>query len=393
MAVKLPFCIQRPDRPGYWFDRRVPKDCQAKLGRKHWRLFAGSTITEARRRITQLLAETDAVIASTRGHSVFIPKGGVLTPIEDLRLLQGSPERLLERVSHHIPIPDPEEVDNLLNLSSIDSATVLAEDLISLAIRIKRPAQQTIDAWWRAVNELTDITKVSHFNLLSKTDAQHWRDTLLSRGLKTSTVKLRANYISGLLRLASEESLLPDNVFDGLCKRLRADRKSEKVIDIVSCDSKAKDLPELQYLAYTMLRYSGCRLAEVLGLHSEDIDLDQQVIRIRPYSDRPLKTQQSERTIPLHLNLRSVGSRLKELGDRPFHSFLKGNRWGGGITWGKTIGVHPHGLRHYFATVLREEGVGELIISKLLGHIPTGQTAAYGKVPFKALADAVAKLR
>jgi integrase len=388
MPNKLPYCVHRSDRPGYWFDRRVPADCQAILGRKHWRVFAGTTVTEARRRIAQLLADTDSLIAQARsGRPVYVPASTLSQELEE-RLLQGRPEVVQEYREHHIPLPD--RVEDLLDLEPIGSAeTILAEDLVALATRIKRPSQQTIEAWWRVLNEFNSVIKVDRFNLVTKQDCQKYRDYLLDKGLKASTVKLRLNYLSGLLRLAHEEGLLTSNAAEGLTKRLRADRKTEKTFDLIQADAKALNLPEHQYLAYMMLRYSGCRLAEVLGLRSEDIDPVRMILTIRPYEDRPLKTQQSERQVPIHPCLRSVCLRLVEMGERPFLEFKKGNRWGAGITWGRQLGVHPHGLRHSFATALRENGIQELIISKLLGHTPSGQTSSYGSVPFDKLVEAV----
>ena len=48
-----------------------------------------------------------------------------------------------------------------------------------------------------------------------------------------------------------------------------------------------------------MLGETGCRLAEIVGLRIEDIDLENDLIHIRPNSARRLKTRNSERTLPL----------------------------------------------------------------------------------------------
>ena len=48
-----------------------------------------------------------------------------------------------------------------------------------------------------------------------------------------------------------------------------------------------------------LLGETGCRLAEIVGLRLEDIDLDNDQIHIRPNSARRLKTRNSQRTLPL----------------------------------------------------------------------------------------------
>ena len=48
-----------------------------------------------------------------------------------------------------------------------------------------------------------------------------------------------------------------------------------------------------------LLGETGCRLAEIVGLRLEDIDLENELIHIRPNPARRLKTKNSQRTLPL----------------------------------------------------------------------------------------------
>ena len=52
-------------------------------------------------------------------------------------------------------------------------------------------------------------------------------------------------------------------------------------------------------LLMPLLGETGCRLAEMVGLKLEDIDLENDLIDIRPNSARRLKTRSSQRTLPL----------------------------------------------------------------------------------------------
>ena len=52
-------------------------------------------------------------------------------------------------------------------------------------------------------------------------------------------------------------------------------------------------------LLMPLLGETGCRLAEIVGLRLADIDLENDLIHIRPNSARRLKTRNSERTLPL----------------------------------------------------------------------------------------------
>ena len=48
-----------------------------------------------------------------------------------------------------------------------------------------------------------------------------------------------------------------------------------------------------------LLGETGCRLAEIVGLRLEDIDLENDLIHIHPNPARRLKTKNSKRTLPL----------------------------------------------------------------------------------------------
>ena len=48
-----------------------------------------------------------------------------------------------------------------------------------------------------------------------------------------------------------------------------------------------------------LLGETGCRLAEIVGLRLDDIDLENELIHIRPNSARRLKNKTSERVLPL----------------------------------------------------------------------------------------------
>ena len=52
-------------------------------------------------------------------------------------------------------------------------------------------------------------------------------------------------------------------------------------------------------LLMPLLGETGCRLAEIVGLRLDDIDLENDLIHIRPNSARRLKTRNSKRTLPM----------------------------------------------------------------------------------------------
>ena len=62
-----PYLQRLGTKPGVYFVKAVPKDLQARHGKKHWRWKAGKDLTEARRSVPEFLVMTDRAIAEARG--------------------------------------------------------------------------------------------------------------------------------------------------------------------------------------------------------------------------------------------------------------------------------------------------------------------------------------
>lgn len=164
----------------------------------------------------------------------------------------------------------------------------------------------------------------------------------------------------------------------------------------------AGDSPlELRDRAIIELLYSsGLRAAELCGARLENLDLDQAFIRVVGKGNK-------QRLIPVGAQAREALERYLRLG-RPA---LVGKRTGGEIflsvrgrkltnqrIWqlvvalGKRAGleleVHPHMLRHSFATHLLAGGADLRIIQEMLGHADIATTQIYTHVESKQLRDA-----
>jgi integrase/recombinase XerD len=138
-----------------------------------------------------------------------------------------------------------------------------------------------------------------------------------------------------------------------------------------------------------ILAYSGLRRSELLNLTVADCDFNHYVIRVRkgkgrkdrviPMAERiivPLREQCAEKTAQEkvfdHLNARSVYRIITSLAKAC-----------------ALDGVHPHSLRHFFATQLVERGASLRDIQMLLGHESLETTAIYLDVCAQNLRGAI----
>jgi integrase len=138
----------------------------------------------------------------------------------------------------------------------------------------------------------------------TRQDAKLLVHHLEMKGNKTATIRRRINSLSAIINYAySELDLDKRNLFNRLFIRNEGNdvfkrgtftneqlkRGYDKALS--SC-SKVK-------LLMPLLGETGCRLAEIVGLRLEDIDLVNNLVHIRPNSARRLKNKTSERVVPL----------------------------------------------------------------------------------------------
>ena len=124
------------------------------------------------------------------------------------------------------------------------------------------------------------------------------------RGNKTATIRRRINSLSAILNYAyAELDLDKRNPFSSLiikgegednCKRGTFSDEQLKwgYEKALASGSQIK-------LLMPFLGETGCRLAEIVGLRLEEIDLENDLVHIRPNPARRLKTRNSQRTLPL----------------------------------------------------------------------------------------------
>jgi integrase/recombinase XerC len=153
-------------------------------------------------------------------------------------------------------------------------------------------------------------------------------------------------------------------------------------------------------LIMEMLYGSGLRVSELVGLTLDQIDREQQLIRVRGKGRK-------ERVVPFGGKAREALEAYLPLRQRARELLGSGdpriliNHRGGPLTARsvgrivKQIGVrgrgdsslHPHALRHAFATHLLTEGADLRAIQEMLGHSSLSTTQKYTKVSVRQLAE------
>lgn len=393
-SLSTNYLVTLKGRSGFYAQRAVPKELQSQLGTKLWRRKAGNTLSEARRFLAGFLAETEALIESCKQQR--LPEQAIrLTRQEDLLLARGrAPQEL-----HDLwPQIEPQDIERVSKLPAVPLLT--AEQLIEKATLLKQPARGTIREWENCFKLFTEHTGLTYPLAASKEDAVGFRDALLTTH-KASTTRKVIRFLRAHWQLLVDEEVLQVNIWNGISKHVREEEKTAKAFDPALVDPLAEALNPDQQRLYWVLRYTGLRIVEALGLKPEEIDLNNRVITITDNEHRSvrdgIKSPSSRRTIPIS---KALAARLEGWSipaDAPLvFPFAKSSS--GRLTTPRflrsKLGIGPHTLRHHVVTALREAGFNERVSGALLGHSASGEaiTSQYGMVTMDALRDAVEKI-
>ncbi|MGP8080699.1 MAG: tyrosine-type recombinase/integrase [Dehalococcoidales bacterium] len=140
------------------------------------------------------------------------------------------------------------------------------------------------------------------------------------------------------------------------------------------------------------LGYTGMRKSELLNLRVDNLDFNHRLIFIKQGKNMKDRTIPMAERIAVPL-LKQCDGKLR--GDRVFKGLNARSVYRIVTKLARACGLenlHPHSLRHYFATRLIESDVDLVTAAQLLGHSDLNTTALYRDVIPRHLFDAVSRL-
>jgi integrase/recombinase XerD len=265
-----------------------------------------------------------------------------------------------------------------------------------LALLAARRAARTVDAYRRDLADLTSFLG-KRPSEASAEDIEAWLADLRTRGQASSSIARRAAAARAFYRhlvLLGEREDNPAADVRLPRRRTRLPRtlspkEVERLIDAANGTTpramRDRALVELLYGA-------GLRVSEAVELERGAVDLDARLVRCIGKGDK-------ERIVPLGREgveaLRRYMARGRPYLDRRHRPELFLNAQGGALTRAGAFlilrrlaakaglepeRVHPHVLRHSFATHLLEGGADLRSVQEMLGHADLGTTELYTHV-------------
>lgn len=256
-----------------------------------------------------------------------------------------------------------------------------------------RRSPRTVDAYRRDLAALAAFLG-NAVGDASVEDLERWVADMRAAGLASSTIARRVSAVRSYFRHLGMIGAREDNPAAGLVlpKRRRSlpralsPGETERLIDAAVGTTprplRDRALVELMYGA-------GLRVSEAVGLEKGAVDIELRVVRVVGKGGK-------ERLVPLGRPAAEAVRRYLALGrphlDRRYRHELFLNARGGPLTRAGAFlilrrlaekaalepqRVHPHLLRHSFATHLLEGGADLRSVQEMLGHADLGTTERY----------------
>ncbi len=267
----------------------------------------------------------------------------------------------------------------------------------------RRASAHTLSNYRRDLNRLQAYCvqqQVEHWAALTVPQVRAYIAQLHRAGLEGKSIQRMLSAARSFYRFLQRERVLTGNPFIGIrapksAKRLPATLSVDQTTRIVAIPTN--DAISLRDRAMFELLYSsGLRLAELVSLDVPDVDLFDNLVRV---TGKGAKTRivpvgsQAHAAIKRWLRQRAqsvapgeqalfIGRNGRRLGARSVQQRLA--LWA--LRQGLTMPVHPHMLRHSFASHLLESSGDLRAVQELLGHADISTTQIYTHLDFQHLA-------
>jgi integrase/recombinase XerC len=232
---------------------------------------------------------------------------------------------------------------------------------------------------------------------------REWLGGLYAQGLGAVSIRRKLAAVRSLFRFLAREGAIASNPArlvrtPKAPKRLPAVPTAEltnRWIDGVGAPSQERPYPLRDRLIFELLYGCGLRVSELCGIDLEDIDRQERWLRVRGKGRK-------ERQVPFGARAAEALERyLAVRSAKPDVAALVVNHRGTRLSTGGARGIvkfyarfvagdpslHPHSLRHAFATHLLVDGADLRAIQELLGHARLSTTQRYTQV---SLTDLIA---
>lgn len=285
-------------------------------------------------------------------------------------------------------------------------------------------SSQTVINYRRDLKELLVFAETKRLTALTSADIRRFTSRLHAKGLNPRSISRKLSAWRGLYRWLIEENVTSVNPVEDI----HAPRKSKPLPKALSVDDAvriAETIPENQNkkqadttllcnrAMFELLYSSGLRVSELTSLdihaiHNAEyrstswINLEEKEVtvtgkgnktRIVPVGDAairaienwlPFRNETVNPSLPEHhKNALFINSKGRRMSPRMVQLRLKSHA----AAMGLPVNVHPHVLRHSFASHILQSSGDLRAVQEMLGHSSIASTQVYTALDFQRLAE------
>ena len=263
--------------------------------------------------------------------------------------------------------------------------------------RGRRLSPRTVDAYARDLSDYSGFAghhKLRGWDEATSTFVDGYFATLERRGLSTATLARRRSTLRGFHAFLGRVGHTAQDPV-ALLPPPRRERRlphalSREDVEALLAHPEGEEPLALRDRALLELAYAGgLRVSELVGLTRDAVDLSGRALTVTGKGDKQRlvpfgraaaralahwlergRPQLARHSRVDHVFVNARGGPLSRMG---WWKILRGHARGAGVT----ARVHPHALRHSFATHLLEGGADLRVVQELLGHARVSTTAIY----------------
>ncbi len=268
----------------------------------------------------------------------------------------------------------------------------------------KRVSIHTLTNYQRDLCHLTDFCKkqkIEHWSELQSNDIRQHVANRHRQGLSSTSLQRELSAMRGFYNYLLKNNLVTLNPAQYV-KAPKSIRKLPKTLDVDQVggllDAGTDSVLEVRDLAMFELFYSsGLRLSELVDLNLSDLDLSDKSLRVQagkggksrilPIGTKAILAIQQWLQHRVARNELELAVFLSKNGDRLCQRSVQYRLKQWCIKKGISQHVHPHALRHSFASHLLQSSQDLRAVQELLGHSNISSTQIYTHLDFEHLAN------
>lgn len=294
----------------------------------------------------------------------------------------------------------------------ITSLDKLEQDFLDYLNYQRRYSDKTLESYRREIDHFKNYLNqemISSYQEVTYNLLRGYLTKLHEQNLAKSSINHKLSALRSFYNYLLKEELIDDNPFLLIESQKVAKRNPdflflEEMIEFLDSIDTSNDLGIRNKAMLELMYASGLRCYEVVNLQISNLDLNQMIVLVhgKGNKDRYVPfNQEACSWLVLYINEARVNLMTKTEG----HNFVFVNKFGKPLTnrgvenivdrlmknYDPTKKIHPHTIRHSFATHLLDAGADIRTVQELLGHENLSTTQIYTHISKEHLKEVYQK--